>query len=110
MADIVDRARAAVSERTELPGMSLLEHLEELRKRIIHSVAYLVISFFVAYTFRERINAFMQKPIVTALKAHNLDTHLVYLNPVDIFNFYIKISFVAGAIIASPFVLYQVWL
>jgi sec-independent protein translocase protein TatC len=110
MADIVERARAAVNERTELPGMSLLEHLEELRRRIIHSAVYLIIAFFVAYGFRERIYAFMEKPIVTALKAHHLDTHLVYLNPVDIFNLYIKISFVAGAIIASPFVLYQVWL
>jgi sec-independent protein translocase protein TatC len=110
MADIVDRARAAVNERTELPGMSLLEHLEELRRRLIHSAIYLVVAFFVAYTFRERIYAFMEQPIVSALKAHNLDTHLVYLNPVDIFNLYIKISFLAGAILASPFVLYQVWL
>ena len=49
MADIVDRARAAVNDRAELPGMSLLEHLEELRKRIIHSVIYLVVGFFAAY-------------------------------------------------------------
>lgn len=110
MSDIVDRARAAVNDRAELPGMSLLEHLEELRRRIIHSVIYLVIGFFAAYTFREKIYGFMQQPIVSALKAHHLDTHLVYLNPVDVFNLYIKISFMAGAILASPFVLYQVWL
>ncbi|HEV2273522.1 MAG TPA: twin-arginine translocase subunit TatC [Acidobacteriaceae bacterium] len=110
MADIVDRARAAVNERAELPGMSLLEHLEELRRRIIHSALYLVASFFICYTFREKIYGFMQQPIVTALKAHHLDTQLVYLNPVDIFNLYIKISFLAGAILAAPFVLYQVWL
>ena len=52
----------------------------------------------------------MVKPITAALKAHNLDAHLVYLNPVDPFNFYIKISLVCGAIIASPFILFQVWL
>jgi sec-independent protein translocase protein TatC len=110
MTDIVDRARTAVTERAELPGMSLLEHLEELRKRIIHSGIYLIVAFFVAYSIRERLSAFMIEPITAALKAHHLDTHLVYLNPVDPFNFYIKISLVFGAIIASPFILFQVWL
>ena len=73
MTDIVDRARTAVTERAELPGMSLLEHLEELRKRIIQSGLYLIVAFFIAYGFREKLFAFMEKPIVSALKAHNLD-------------------------------------
>jgi sec-independent protein translocase protein TatC len=110
MTDIVDRARTAVTERAELPGMSLLEHLEELRKRIIHSGLYLIAAFFIAYYFRQKLFGFMEQPIVTALKAHNLDPHLVYLNPVDPFNFFIKISLVGGCILASPFILYQVWL
>ena len=110
MTDIVDRAKTAMTERAELPGMSLIEHLEELRKRLIHSGAYLIIGFFLAYTIRERLAAFMEKPIVAALKAHGLDPHLVYLNPVDPFNFFIKISLVCGAIMASPFILFQVWL
>lgn len=110
MVDIVDRARSAVNERAELPGMSLLEHLEELRRRLIHSAVYLIVAFFVAYAFRQRIYAFMEQPIVTALEQHHLDPHLVYLNPVDPFNFFIKISLVGGAILASPFILYQVWL
>jgi len=110
MTDIMGRARTAVTERAELPGMSLLEHLEELRKRIIHSGVSLIVGFFAAYAIRERLSAFMVKPITAALKAHNLDSHLVYLNPVDPFNFYIKISLVCGAIIASPFILFQVWL
>ena len=70
MTDLVDRARTAVTERAELPGMSLLEHLEELRKRIIHSGLYLIVGFFIAYTIRERLSAFMVKPITAALKAH----------------------------------------
>lgn len=110
MVDLADRARAAITDRAELPGMSLLEHLEELRRRIIHSALYLVAGFFCAYAFREQIYGFMQQPIVIALRKHHLDTQLVYLNPVDIFNLYIKISLLAGAVIASPFVLYQVWM
>jgi sec-independent protein translocase protein TatC len=110
MADIVDSVRAAMSERSELPGMSLLEHLEELRKRLIHSVVYIIVGFFVAYGFREKIYGLMQKPITIALSKHHLPTQLNYHNPVDGFNLYLKISFMAGCIFAAPFVLYQVWL
>ncbi len=68
MADMVDRARAAVTDRAELPGMSLLEHLEELRRRLIRSAISLVVGFFVAYGFHEKIYGFMQAPIVQALQ------------------------------------------
>jgi sec-independent protein translocase protein TatC len=110
MVDLVDRARSAVTERAELPGMSLLEHLQELRKRIIHSAIYLLLGFFVAWGFREKIYGFMEKPVKLALAHHHMSTQLNYLNPVDGFNMYLEISFMAGCIIASPFVLYQVWL
>ncbi len=110
MDDIVDRARVAVTERVELPGMSLIEHLEELRRRIVRAAIYLVAGFFIAYYFREKIYGLMEAPMVKALTKHHLDPHLVYLNPVDGFNMYIKLSLIGGAIIASPFILYQVWM
>ena len=110
MDDILDRARSAVTQRAELPGMSLLEHLEELRKRLIHSVVYLIVGFGAAYGFHEKIYQLMQAPITYALHKHGLPTQLIIHNPVDGFNMYLKISFMAGCIIASPFVLYQVWL
>lgn len=108
--DLVERARNAVTERAELPGMSLIEHLEELRRRLIHTAIYLVVGFFVAYGFHDRIATFMVEPITIALTRHHQVPKLGYLNPIDPFNFYLKLSFVAGAILASPFVLYQVWL
>ncbi len=110
MDDIVDRARVAVTERVELPGMSLIEHLEELRRRIVRSAIYLIAGFFIAYYFREKIYGLMEAPMVKALNKHHLDPHLVYLNPVDGFNMYIKLSLIGGAIIASPFILYQIWM
>ncbi|HEX3435788.1 MAG TPA: twin-arginine translocase subunit TatC [Pseudacidobacterium sp.] len=109
MADLVDRARAAVSERAELPGMTLLEHLEELRKRVIRAAIYLVLGFFVAYGFHEKIYGYMEKPIIFALERHHLPAQLNYHNPIDGFNLYLKISFMVGCIIAAPFVLYEVW-
>src|SRR5579883_1551805 len=110
MDDILDRARSSVTQRAELPGMSLLEHLEELRRRIIHSVVYLVLGFVVAWAFHEKIYSLMQAPISFALKKHGLPPQLVIHNPIDGFNMYLKISFMGGCIIAAPFVLYQVWL
>jgi sec-independent protein translocase protein TatC len=110
MDDMLDRARTAVTQRAELPGMSLLEHLEELRRRLIHSALYLIGGFAVAWFFHEKIYQIMQAPITYALHKHNLPTQLIIHNPVDGFNMYLKISFMAGCIIASPFVLYQAWL
>jgi len=110
MDDMLDRARSAVSQRAELPGMSLLEHLEELRRRLIHSAYALVIGFIVAWFFHQQIYQLMQAPITYALAKHHLPTQLVIHNPVDGFNMYLKISFMVGCIVASPYILYQAWL
>ena len=110
MDEIVDRARTAIGERAELPGMSLLEHLEELRKRLIRSAIYLVVGFCIAYAFRMQIYAFMQKPITTALEAAPLADETGLHQSCRHLQPYIMISLMAGAIIASPFILYQVWL
>ena len=93
----------------EMTGMSFLEHLEELRRRIIYGFLYVVAGLGICWGFHERIFAVMQKPIMVALANHHLDQKLVYLNPTDPFNMYLKVSFLAGIFVASPFVLYQVW-
>ena len=61
--DPIDKARKAVTERAELPGMSLMEHLTELRKRLIHSVYYLIGGFIVAYIFHVRLYNYIQRPV-----------------------------------------------
>jgi sec-independent protein translocase protein TatC len=62
-ADAIGKARAAVTERAELPGMSLMEHLDELRRRIVHSATYLAAGFAIAWIFRDRLVAFIQAPL-----------------------------------------------
>src|SRR5580693_464329 len=61
--EAIGRARAAVTERAELPGMSLMEHLDELRRRIVHSAIYLALGFFIAYIFHEKLYGFVQAPL-----------------------------------------------
>src|SRR5205085_2608845 len=71
------------TSRPESPGMSFLEHLEELRRRIIHSIIAVAIAFFACWYYAERIFAVMQRPIMVALHRHKLDEKLVYLNPIE---------------------------
>ena len=90
--------------------MSFLEHLEELRKRIIYSLLGVAVGFFACFWYADRILALMQRPIMLALDRNHLPDKLVYLNPTDIFNIHIKVGLLAGLFVASPYVLYQVWL
>ena len=102
--DLIDRARSAVTDRAELPGMSLMEHLGELRKRLLHSVAYLVVGFAIAYAFHNRLVALIQKPLV------EIGLTMTMTHPTDALNLFLKTSLVCGSIFASPFILYQLWL
>lgn len=102
--EAIGKARAAVTERAELPGMSLMEHLEELRKRIVHSAAYLVVGFFVCWFFRDRIVNLLQAPL------NHIGKSLAFTHPMDALNLDLQVALLGGAIVTSPFILYQVWL
>lgn len=104
MPDVIEKAREAVHERAELPGMSLMEHLTELRTRLIRSSIALLVCFFVAYIFHEKLFAIVTHPIDV------LNYPLNYTHPTDPLNLYLKTSLYGGAIIAAPYILYQVWL
>jgi sec-independent protein translocase protein TatC len=97
-------------EKETMPAMGFLEHLEELRRRIIYSLIAVVIGFFLCWGYAENIYSVMQRPIMEALQKNGLSEKLVYLNPTEPFNLYLKIGFLAGLFVASPFVLYQLWL
>jgi len=102
--DAIGKARQAVTERAELPGMSLMEHLEELRKRIVHSALYLAAGFLIAYIFHERLYGLVQAPL------DRLGIKLNYTHPMDALNLYLQVSLIGGAILAAVPICYQVWL
>jgi sec-independent protein translocase protein TatC len=93
----------------ETGSMSFLEHLEEFRRRVVYGFLYVVGGLCVCWGFHEKIFAILQRPIAVALANHHLEQKLVYLNPTDPFDTYLKVSFLAGVFVASPFVLYQLW-
>ncbi len=102
--DLIDRARNAVTDRAELPGMSLMQHLEELRKLLVRSAMALGVGLCIAYIFHVQLYGFVQAPL------DKLHIALNYTHPTDPLNLYIKTAFFGGIIITSPFILYQVWL
>jgi sec-independent protein translocase protein TatC len=97
------------SDKDQMPTMGFLDHLEELRKRLVYSIIAIVVGFFACWGFAERIYAVMQRPIMEALQRNGLSAKLVYVNPTEPFNLYLKVGMLAGLFVASPFVLYQIW-
>ena len=93
---------AAVSDGT----MSFLDHLEELRKRLMISIAALFVGVLAAYTFVDTIIDFMMRPL-RALPAQDA---FIYNEPAEFFFVQIKMAIVAGVFLASPLLLWQLWL
>jgi sec-independent protein translocase protein TatC len=102
-------AAASLPVRQGRP-MSLMAHLEELRKRIIFSVVGVLVGFLSCWSLADRIFGLMQQPIIGALRHHGIAGGLVYLNPTEPFNLYLEVALVGGLFVASPFVFYQLWL
>ena len=109
MPELAASSPVNASDQEQMPTMGFLDHLEELRKRIIYSIIAIAVGFFACWGFRENIYAVIQRPVMDALQRNGLSAKLVYLNPTDPFNLYLKVAGMAGLFVTSPFVLYQVW-
>lgn len=97
-------------ELRKMGSMSLLQHLEELRKCIIRSLAAAAIGFLACWwAAQDYIWPWIQKPIIEVFKRYNINPQLTYLNPTEPFNLYMKVGIMAGIFLASPVILYQVW-
>jgi sec-independent protein translocase protein TatC len=86
--------------------LGFLEHLEELRKRIIRSCIAIGSGMLIAFFFVDRIGDFILAPTLKALPAGDA---LIFTKPGEGFAFYLDVSFIGGIVLAAPFVMYQVW-
>ena len=96
-------------ERSPRSTQSILEHLEELRTRIVRSCIAIGVGVVICFFFIDRIVAFVFAPMRAALKASGHGTSLIYTAPGEAFALYVNIALIAGATLASPFVLFQLW-
>ena len=90
--------------------MTFFEHLVELRKRLINSLIAIGIGAFVGVYIAKYVIRFVTQPMNAALKASNLPQHLIYTHPAGGFNLLITLGIYIGVVLASPVVLYQIWL
>jgi sec-independent protein translocase protein TatC len=86
--------------------MGFLEHLDELRTRIIRSCLAIGAGMLVAFFFVERLGDFILAPTLATLPAGDA---LIFTKPGEGFAFYLDIAFIGGIVLAAPFVMYQVW-
>jgi sec-independent protein translocase protein TatC len=91
--------------------MPLLEHLIELRRRLMYSAAAFLITFLVSYHFSGQIFYFLAKPLARLLIAHGgADPHLIYTQLYEAFFTYIKVAFFGAMFISFPVIASQIWL
>ncbi|MGH3214748.1 MAG: twin-arginine translocase subunit TatC [Trebonia sp.] len=92
--------------------MPLMDHLRELRNRVVKVAIAIIAGAIVSWVFYDRIWAFLQRPYCQAVgycKVNTLGHSLFISNVMDGFYLHIKVSIIAGAVITSPIWLYQLW-
>jgi sec-independent protein translocase protein TatC len=101
-----------MNEAGQEPGkMTIWEHLDELRSRVIRALIAYVVGATVAWGFREEILAWLWKPYAESWKAQQIpgDPTLNFAAPSDAFKAYLKLSLMGGLMIAAPVIFYQLW-
>jgi sec-independent protein translocase protein TatC len=91
--------------RVDPDKMSFLEHLDELRSRLVHVLAALVVGFVACWAFRDPIFHFLTEP----LRASHPDIKFIFTGPSEALMLKMKMAFFVGIFVAAPYILYQVW-
>jgi sec-independent protein translocase protein TatC len=91
---------------TESGKMSFLEHLDELRKRLVHVAIYISVGFFACWFFHQKIYDFLAIPFTKLLPPGE---KLVYTSITAPFTLYMKVAFLGGIFLTIPFILFEVW-
>jgi sec-independent protein translocase protein TatC len=87
-------------------NISILEHLEHFRKRLVRALLAIAVGALVGFILIDRIVGFVLRPTRRALPA---GAKLIYTQPGEAFGLYIQIALIAGVVFAMPFIMYQLW-
>ena len=88
---------------------SFVEHLTELRSRLIRSIIYLFIFFVIGYIFAENIYSFLLSPYAEAVKDDSINRRMIFTALHETFITYLKVAFFASMFVSSPIILTQIW-
>lgn len=90
--------------------MSFMEHLEELRSRILRALMGVVVAFILSLTFTNTLWRIVSAPAIDALKHLHYNPTLVQITPMETFTIvWFKMPLLVSLFLASPWVLFQVW-
>lgn len=90
--------------------MGLMDHLEELRRRLVSSLVAFAAAFALCWGFHQRIAAFLLLPLQDLPEdLWPEDKKLVFLGPTDALFFYLKVAALASVFVAAPWILHQLW-
>ena len=101
----MDDNREAELEEGRMP---LIDHLIELRNRLIWSISAIAIAFVICYQFKEHIYGFLVHPLAAIFEGQT-GRHLIYTGLTEAFFTYVKVSFWAALCLAFPVVASQIW-
>ncbi len=90
--------------------MSIGDHLEELRDRILLGLAGLIPAALICLLFGRWLLGFLCRPLLQALQHYDINPQLSSLEISDAFMVYMKVSLIAATAIAGPWIVYQLWL
>ena len=90
--------------------MTFFEHLSELRKRIIYSLYAVGMGAFIGVYLSKYFVEWINRPMLKALADAHLDPKLIYTHPAGYLNLVLTVGVYLGFVLASPIVLYQIWL
>ena len=100
----------ADGEEEGMLRMSFLEHLEELRRRIISALLGVAVAFLLSFLFCDQLWDIIKQPAVSALKTLGYEQRLVQITPMETLNIiWFKLPLVCALFLGSPWVVYQVW-
>lgn len=96
-------------ENIEDSSAPLIEHLAELRTRLIRSVIAFLVGMIICFTVAEPILGFLSEPIADVLRARGEDPRLIFTAPQEKFFVLIRISLIGGFALSFPVIAHQLW-
>ena len=95
-----------IADNDEETSMNFLDHLKELRQKLIYSIIFSILSFIVSFYFSQSIFEFLAKPLTSILQDGN---GLIYTALQEAFLTNVKVAFFTAAFISFPFLSFQIW-
>jgi sec-independent protein translocase protein TatC len=99
----------SAEDQNEDSSAPLIEHLAELRTRLIRSVLAFVVAMVACFTVAQPILGFIQEPLINVLVARGQSPELIFTAPQEQFFVLVRISIIAGFAVSFPIIAHQLW-